>query len=141
MLGGDHKNAPSELPWSRRSLTEQNGADTNNPSSKIRLNRRKKTRDRRGIHETSRKRRPPQRSRFQRGRWAANLGAKPEAIGKNAALRFGQGQREEQRNNDLDWDGDVEMQVAAKNLHAPGHPRSVLLVRRSKSVSCCSPQF
>jgi len=32
------------------------------------------------------------------------------------------GDKEGERNNDLDWDRDVEMQVAAKNLHAPGHP-------------------
>jgi hypothetical protein len=44
------------------------------------------------------------------------------------------GDKEGERNNDLDWDRDVEMQAAAKNLHASGHPRSVLLACRSKSV-------
>jgi hypothetical protein len=75
---------------------------------------------------------PPQRPRFQRGRWAANLGAKPEAIGKNAALRFGQ--RQGSRKEIMILIG-TAMQIAAKNLHAPRSPRSVLLVCRSKSLS------
>ena len=128
MLPGDHKNAPSELPRivgpdrAERGRYEQfpplnqaespqenkrpaGGGFTRQAASDGRL----ESSPHLSAHDSS------------EGAGRRILGQSRRRFARTQPCDLGRDKGGE-RNNDLDWDGDVEMQVAAKNLHAPGHP-------------------